>query len=134
MFCFVNNLIPTGEKLSAYNVRRNASLCGKCGAVDDVSHRLKMCPNAKRVWQWCSEIIRTRMKTDVSDLENFLSQRVCLRSQKQKAALWLTVRVISFNLAGPEPSLFVFKRQLRELRWNNRKVFDKHFGRYLNIC
>lgn len=134
LFCFANNLIATGEKLAAYNVRRTARFCDSCGGVDDVYHRLKVCPNAKTLWQWCSQVIRARMGVKINDMEELLSRKLCSSSQKQKAALWLAVRVMSFNLAGPVPSLYIFKKQLREHRWNNRKIFVEEFGRNLNIC
>lgn len=134
LFCFVNNLIPTGDKLSAYNIRKTPQLCAKCGVADNMGHRLKKCHGARVIWNLCCQVIRTRMGIIANDIEDILSHKISLRSQKQKSALWLTIRAISFNLKYPDSNLFVFKKQLRELRWNNRKKFAKEFGNCLNIC
>lgn len=134
VFCFVNDIITNGKKLSAYNIRSSQGNCRRCGIADSNFHRLKECPKAKIIWEWCSSIVQTRYKISVVDLEDLLPFSICKSSQQQKAALWLTMKVISFNLTFSEPSLFVFKKEIREERWNNRKFFASEFGSNLNIC
>lgn len=134
MFCFVNDIIANGQKLAAYNIRSNQGTCKRCGALDTKFHRLKECPKAKIVWEWCRFIVRSRYNMRINDLEDILPFMLSKTSQKHKAALWLTARVISFNLRVAEPSLFVFKKEIRELRWNNWKCFVNNFGSQLNIC
>lgn len=134
VFSFANDLIANGKKLSTYNIRRSSESCRRCGLLDTNFHRLKECPKAKIIWEWCTSIVRTRFNMDVVDLEDLLPFMICKSSQKQKAALWLSMKAISFNLRASEPSLFVFKKEIREERWNNRKMFASEFGSNLNVC
>lgn len=135
MFVFVNDLVPNREKLKAYNIGNLVSTnCEKCGLVDSNTHRLKECPKAKKIWEWCSQVVQSRYGVNIHDLEDILQFRINLKSKKHKAVLWLTVRVISYNIRVKEPSLFVFKKDLREMRWNNRRAFKEEFGNLLNIC
>lgn len=133
LFCFVNDIIANGQKLSTYNIRSSPGTCKRCGSLDTNLHRLKQCPKAKIVWDWCSSIVQSRYNVTINGLENILPFIISKSSQKQKVALWLTARVISYNLRAAEPSLIVFKKVIREQRWNKWKLFVKHFGHNLNI-
>lgn len=135
LYIFINDLVPNKEKLKAYNIGHiNATVCEKCSLSDTNEHRIKQCPKAKMIWDWCTNIIRQKMKINVNDIEDILQLRIHPTSKQLKAALWLTAKAISFNLRAREPSLFIFKKEIREIRWNNRNGFETEFGNYLNIC
>lgn len=131
----MNDLIPNRKKLKAYNIGHiNETFCDKCGLSDTNEHRIKQCPKAKMIWNWCSNVVRQNMNIYFNDIEDILQFKIPKSSKQLKAALWLTAKAIEFNLRVHEPNLFTFKKEIRELRWNNRNVFNAEFGRFLNIC
>lgn len=135
VYLFLNDVISNKEKLLAYNIGNLASSnCVKCGLIDSNFHRIKSCLEAKKIWAWCSDIIRNRLKLKFKDMEDILQFPIQNNKKELKAALWLTVRAISINVVAQGQSLFIFKKGIRELRWNNRAAFRTEFGTCLNIC
>lgn len=133
LYYFVNDLIPNREKLISYGIGRlQNSNCDICSLPDDNKHRIMRCKNAQQVWEWTIEVLRKHLKLNFQNAENILAWKVNPNNQRQKAALWLVCRAISFNLYR-EGNLFCFKKQIREMRWNDRIAFKRHFGKYCNF-
>lgn len=125
LFEFLNDIVPNRSKLLAYNIgNMSTAKCEICGETDSNFHIIKECPKAKVVWDWCSQVVRNKLNLKIVDMEDILQYPIEEKSAEQKAALWLVVRAIAYNVRVKEPCLFVFKKELRELRWNNRKTFD----------
>lgn len=135
-FAFWNNIISNKEKLVAYNIGRiDNSVCDQCSLSDSNQHRLELCASAQIISNWTKTIILKQYKIKLSNLEDILHYEIDDSKENEKAALWLAVRTISFNLKRyPLPSLYVFKKEIREMRWENRSFFNHCFGSYLNIC
>ena len=87
MYTFVNDLVPNREKLLAYNIGRlNSANCGKCGEIDSNRHRIKLCPKAKKVWDWCSQVMQSRYKLKFHGIEDILQFDLQPTSKIHKAA------------------------------------------------
>lgn len=135
MYALVNDIIPNKEKLQAYGIGHVISTCcEKCNLPDSNDHRIKKCKTARIIWDWCRHIIQNRLKVEINNIEDILQLKVPARSKQMKAALWLVCKAISFNLRVQEPVLYLFKKEIREERWNKRKLFLIEFGNLLNIC
>lgn len=136
VYNFLNDLIPNRFKLFQYGIRKvTDNKCEICFEIDNNLHRLKSCPNVMEIRNWTEQILRTRMNVRCNDLEDILFSHIDKNSIQQKAALWITVHFVGFVFRKfPKCSLYVFKKSIRELRWNKRKQFVLHFGTLLNIC
>lgn len=135
MFELVNDLVPNKKKLVDYGIRRMSDVCDECQEVDTNEHRLKTCPKSDDIRTWVEIVIRQRLKLDFIDLEIFLISRLEQKCFRQKSALWLVCHYYAYVLkCFPKCSLFVFKKSIRELRWNNREGFKRNFGSCLNVC
>lgn len=131
----VNDLIPNKKKLVEYGIRRMSDVCDECQVVDSNEHRLKFCPKTEDIRSWVEVIIRQRMKLEYVDLEMFLTSQLDRKCFRQRSALWLVCHYYSYVLKSyPKCSLFVFKKGIRECRWNKREEFRRNFESYLNIC
>lgn len=136
LFAYINNIIPNKEKLVAYNIGRvTDSFCDFCNNADSNGHRVSECPQARIISNWTKSVISRSCKLEMEHLEDILTYEIDENKKSDNAALFLSVRAMSFNLkCYPQPSLFVFKKELREMRWNNREIFGRVFGTSLNIC
>ena len=135
LFCFVNDLIPNKVKLMTYGIGRlQNSNCDTCSKPDDNQHRITGCStDAQQVWEWANEISRKHLKLSFTNAEHILSWKINPKNCRQKAALFIVSRAISFNLYKGG-SLFNFKKQIREMRWNHQRAFKHHFGKICNFC
>lgn len=136
IFAFCNNLIANKEKLVAYNIGRlNDSNCDSCSQPDNNNHRIEECPPAKIISDWIKNVVQSRCRIALNKLEDMLSFDIDTKSNREKAALWLAIRGISFCLKWyPNPCLYVMKKEIREMRWKHKTFFIRHFGNYVNIC
>lgn len=133
LFAFLNNLIPNKEKLMAYNIGRlSNNLCDICNGIDNNGHRIMECPQSRIISNWTKNKVEKISGIKLVNLEDILSFEIDENKKSEIAALWLCILAISFNLkCYPGPSLFVFKKEIREMRWNNRLIFNKVFGTHL---
>lgn len=135
LYYFVNDLIPNKEKLFNYGIGRLQNPnCETCLRVDNNTHRIMECSTgAQQVWEWTKEVLRNHLKIKFKNAENILSWKINPKNSRQKMALFIVCRAISFNLYK-EGGLYSFKKQLREMRWNHRVAFKQHFGKFCNVC
>lgn len=134
LYLFVNDLIPNREKLFRYGIGRlQNSNCEVCLLPDDNKHRIMGCTSgAQQVWEFTNITLAKHLKLKFVNAENILSWKINPKNERQKTALFLVSRAISFNL-NKEGSLYNFKKQIREMRWNHKMAFKKHFGTYCNF-
>lgn len=139
LFIILNDLVPTKSKMFRHGIAGVPSPnCDVCGACDTMQHRIETCGPARKVWEWVTMIIRTRLKITIDSPDESLSLHIGERDCKSKAALWITVQAMMFNLKNFGKSgmdcLEKFKNVIREERWNQKQFFIVHFKTYLNIC
>ena len=99
-----------------------------------MSHIIKSCKFSKDIWIWLKNTLNNSFSILVSDPEELLSMNIDYRDFKYKAALWLTVQVIVYNLEKKEGgTLDELQQKIRMVRFNNRFIFECHFKHFLNI-
>lgn len=139
IYVMVNDLIPTRSKMYNHRVTGiNSPFCNICGRLDTLKHRIKACDSTSVIWCWTKSVIQTQMKIQIDDPEELLTWQIGEKCYRLKAALWLTVEAIKFNLnhvGGTDSDcLTAFKEGIREARWNNKESFAKSFKGFLNVC
>lgn len=141
LFLILNDLIPTKSKMLRHNVSGiQNSLCEYCNSRDTMQHRIEVCGDSKETWNWVRNIIRDRMKIVIQSPDEILSLNIGEKDHKSKAALWIVVEVMKFNInnfgkkKNGTDCVNEFKNVIRESRWNNKYCFAKHFKQFLNIC
>lgn len=118
-----------------YGIRgTDSKFCENCGLVESVSHLVKYCQTSEEIWRWLKNILNKRLKILVKDPDELLSLSIGDRDFKYKAALWLTVQTIVYNLEKRGfGDLNEFKQGIRIVRFNNKAIFERHFKHFLNI-
>lgn len=130
-----NDIIP--NKIKLYNNIANTDnyLCNHCGQPDNNVHRIMNCSKTAEIWKWVSDIIKLKMKIQVESPHLLLYSSIAKYNCKLKAAVWLVCEAIAYNVKSHKnPSLYMFKKEIRDYRWNNRTLFSRIFKNYLNIC
>lgn len=135
LFCIFKDIVTTKRKLFAYDIRgTDSELCDNCGLVESISHLIKHCQSSLDIWSWLKNILNNGLKILVDDPDELLSLSIGDRDFKCKAALWLTVQAIVYNLEKRgNGDLDEFKQSLRIVRFNKRAIFERHFKHFLNI-
>lgn len=135
MFLLYNDLVVSKEKLFKYNIGRlTDDLCEWCGVPESNEHKIKHCVRSKEIWSWLEETLTDRLGI-CGDPEDVLSRQINERNRKEKAALWLTMFVMSYVVKKyPNTSLYCVQKGIRDSRWNNRNYFRQCFGNELNVC
>lgn len=113
--------------------------CEVCMQCDTMQHRIEACAGSNETWRWVNNIIRNRLNIVVGGPDEIMTINIGSTDSKSKAALWLVVEVMKFNLEnyskhGSTNHIDKFKNVIRESRWNNRRSFTKHFRNFLNVC
>lgn len=86
-----------------------------------------MCSSSKEVRDWVCRIIHNTLKVQFNDFEDILSWDFDLECPRQKTVSWLAVHYIAFCVQKhPKISLFVFKKSIREFRWNQKEKVKKN--------
>lgn len=134
-----NDLVPTRSKMFNHRIAgMNSPYCNICGRLDTLRHRIKSCETASTIWSWTKYVIRLQMKIQIEDPEELLTWQMGEQCYRLKAALWLTLEAIKFNLnhfdTTDSDCLTTFKEGIREARWNNKESFAKCFKGFLNVC
>lgn len=139
LFFVLNDLVPTKSKLFRHGIAGISSpKCDVCNDCDTMQHRIEKCGFAGNVWNWVKMIIRTRMEINIVSPDETLALHIGEKDCKSKAALWLTVEAMKFNLTNYDKSgmdcLEKFKNEIRKERWNHKQAFALNFNNCLNIC
>lgn len=135
LFCIFKDIVLNKKKLHLYGIRgTDSEFCENCGLVESVSHLVKYCQTSEEIWRWLKNILNKRLKILVKDPDELLSLSIGDRDFKYKAALWLTVQTIVYNLEKRGfGDLNEFKQGIRIVRFNNKAIFERHFKHFLNI-
>lgn len=131
-----NDSYPNKVKMFNHNFANVDNYqCDVCGKPDTNNHRIKECTFSSIIWNWITEIVTNKLKQTIDSPEDMLYKVISNRNVKAKSALWLVAEAVLYNMTNyKHADLFCFKKQIREKRWNNRKLFEKHFDKFLNIC
>lgn len=136
LFEIFNDAYPNRIKMYNHNFANVSNfLCEVCLNPDSNVHRIKSCIKSKVVWEWVTDVIKNKFKLKIKTVDEILYKRVNIKDCKAKSALWLVAEAVAYNMKNYKQSnLFCFKKHIREARWNNKKLFEKHFDKFLNIC
>jgi hypothetical protein len=65
MYCYVviQDILPTNERLHKIRLL-DSSLCSHCGEPDTVQHRVTVCEEEARIWQWTKRRIAWILRID----------------------------------------------------------------------
>lgn len=130
-----NDIIPNNIKMFNNIANVDDFQCDICGKPDDNIHRVTNCLKTSEIWLWVLKILKDRFEIRIESPLLLLYKGISKQNSKFKAALWLICEAIAYNVKNHKnPSLFMFQKRIRDTRWNNNKLFKKHFGNYLNIC
>lgn len=135
LYLTFNDVIPNKVKLFNYTNLVNNKNCDICNNPDTNVHRIKSCLHSGVIWKWVGDIVKKRFKLNLNSSEEILYYGISKGNYLKKAALWLVAEAISYNVYHfKNPSLYCFKKIVRELRWDRRAIFERHFQNNLNIC
>lgn len=136
LFEVFNDVYPNRIKMFNHNFANVSNcLCEICDKHDSNIHRIKECKNSKIVYDWVSDIIKTKFKIRMKSAEEIIYKSINVKDSKARSALWLVSEMIMYNMKYHKNScLYSFKKLIRDARWNNKKLFDKQFGKFLNFC
>lgn len=130
-----NDIIPNKIKMFNNLANIDSFSCDVCGKPDNNVHRFMNCIKTADIWNWVSDIIKNRLKIKITSPHLLLYRGIGKHNCRLKAALWLVCEAIVYNVKNHKnPSLYMFKKDIQDYRWNNRILFCKHFKNYLNIC
>lgn len=131
LFIMLNDLIPTKAKLFRHKVRdTNTNLCEYCNKLDTSKHRIKLCSSSRLVWNSVKTTIIRKLGLDIVDPEELLGKT--FKNEKEKLGLWLVVEAIAYNLKNfGNGTVADFECKVREKRWNNKKFYDRVFGKWI---
>lgn len=136
MFVTFNDIVPYKDKLLRHGIRGTISnICESCGKVDSSKHRIKECIRSKKIWAWVTKTMQNKMKLKITDPEEIICTKINKKALNQKAGLYLCTEAMAYNLMYFDSgSLYHFESKIREKRWNNKDLFKRHFGVFMNIC
>lgn len=136
LFLLINDVISTKEKLVAYGIGRlQDSLCEYCGKTDNNLHRLTECIKTEAIRKWTQEVINNKLNIHFKRFDDILAWESIGNDPRKKSALWLVVHSIGWSINSSQTgSLYCFQKSIREIRWANKRSFEKHFERFMNIC
>lgn len=135
LYLIFNDVIPNKAKMYIYTDKVDHNLCEICHKPDTNIHRIKECHQSGIIWNWIRDIIEKRLKLKLRSPEEILYNGITKKNYLKKAALYLVAEAMAYNIIHyKKPSLFSFKKLIREARWNNKNVFRAVFKSCLNIC
>jgi hypothetical protein len=132
-----HDIVQTQEKLHRINVAA-AKLCKYCHTVGNLRHRLIVCGEGLRMWNWTRERLATILQIDVRNIQYswLLRPDLSLRPHKQRrAVLWTLANFVACRLQQQhkltEHDYYNF---LKRAKWKLQKGkrWQKSVGTYLS--
>lgn len=134
IFLVINDIIPSKEKLCDKRIQGNSDkTCNSCGRIDTIEHRFKTCGSSETIWKWITRNIKEKLKISINDPTDMLGRVIGNNQYQSKVALWLATLGIAYNLKNSKSSLEKFIDTVREKRWENRKLYENSFKRWINV-
>lgn len=139
LFSVLNELVPTRSKMYRHRIAGiDSPNCILCGNQDTITHRIRSCGTSSVIWNWMKSLILIRFRVNISDPDELIALQWNPKNCQKNAGLWLVLEAIRFNLMNYGLSgmgcLEKFKKEIRDIRWNNRIGFVKYFKNVLDIC
>lgn len=133
LFMVLRDLVPCKSKLFRHKVRGiDSPTCDSCGRIDTVDHRIKNCVGSASIWTSLNRVIKNKFKINLIDATDLLSCRIGYRNCKYKAALWLIIETMKYCLNKySDGTLEELKSRISVIRWNSKRLFEKHFKHYM---
>lgn len=135
IFCLMKDIVPYKKKMFVNNIRgTSSSNCGVCNNEETLRHIIKQCILSCKIWTWLKHVLTSKMKLKISDPDEILCRNITNRNYKNKAALWLVIETISFNIETKGlGSLEELQQRIRIARFNSKGIFRRQFRNFLDI-